>query len=274
MNNMDKNTRNTLFRTGAIAASIFALSACGGGGGSSSDSGGTSTAPTSNVSDQIRPGVFETFNVSEELLGFSLLSPTGELRLPLNGKQDDAIIGDLQFRTDDTFSGGGNRRFFSGETDTGTWNEFGVAINGQVQGESMSVISSAPDQDNFKQTRVLRRDGRGDVDGISLNRISGTYTLQFFEQGTQSWFNIDPAGDVTGDGGSSGCVFSAGPDPISPDPNFNVFEVSFLAETCNSKTDNGVYTGLAAYEEINNVRSLKIIADNGTANALFVGTDQ
>ncbi|WP_166260498.1 hypothetical protein [Marinobacter salicampi] len=260
MNNMDKNTCKTLFRTTAIAASIFALSACGGGGSSGSDS---PTAPASSLKDQVAPGVYTTELVDDSgkiTEGFvSILSPTGKHVVAVN--QADMTTGALEFRTDGTFSGVGQRIFVKDG-----WKIRNLDIKGKVgdDRESLQLVT------NDYRAALSRKNELSDQP-ISLELISGSYTRTTADGDTVFTLNGESLDGFSAD---TSCVYNG--QVAIPDTSINVIEISFLAENCKDvqqttgEQRNGQFTALATYDNEGN-GTLTFVGNNGEVNVLFLG---
>lgn len=248
------------------------LAACGGGGGSSTDDPvtGESGEPVveespRTASEKMAPGVYATeveYEAGGTESGIAFLSPAGDFVNVINVL--DMTFGSLTFEGESSIKGTATDIFFAATA----WQTTSGNLSGTIQAEGTATLTAAADNSTTATTVTLARENDFSNQDITLEKVSATYTMAGAGDVMTS-INIDPEGEITGTDGTE-CSFLG--QLTIPDPDFNVYEVTYQATNCgeaNGKSRNGQFTGLGTYDPVEG--ELFFAGSNGELTAFFRG---
>lgn len=255
---------------GALAAAAL-VTGCGGGGGSSSS--GTEITTSTPRSP---PGVYQTRVTFENddgttstINGVSLLSSTGEYVTELSPPDSsflDAAFGQLLFLG----------RLVEGEAINyfqvlGEWKTNKGKVSGTVDSGVINLTASSSGVSG-SQIRMTRSAQESDQ-GFDLDALSDTYTVN--SGGYVISLTLQTDGSLDG-ADINGCIFRGVPDDLEagdgvnvPDPDYNVFKISFKAFDCSGAETipSGVYRGLGSFDQ--DANELYFYSNNGEVGLLI-----
>lgn len=241
------------------------LSACGGGGGSG---GSSSSSSASSVEDgTLKAGLYtatiEYVDGKPTQRPTAYLSPTGRFAIVFNGSTG-VSVGELTF-TNASISGTSNdyrqvdsEGFVDDKGDEGT-------ISGTVSSQESATFSTSDSSGEVNTNVTLQRqNGASDV-GISLERASGSYTLDT----SSVVLTVEQDGSVFAQyPQATGCVLETSKAITVPDASINTFNITYTMSNCADPLRNGEYSGTGFFGG----QEIAFTAHNGEVAMKFIGS--
>lgn len=252
----------TMKKIGVISSAIFAIAVLPGcGGGGSGDESLNSETDSPNQGDIIlEPGAY-ALSPSEGPINDTntLLSPSGEIVTLFAA--DDITVGDIEYGMGGSISGSATDYSFDGSS----WQTLTGDISGEILSSSAATFTASAA--GFGSINyVLARDDQWSDRGVTITELSGTYLMDRPDVLVTS-VTISGDGTLTGND-ETGCVFNGNVE--IPDPQYNVYEVTYQADNCSDSQRNGIYSGLGTYEP--SLSQTRFVGSSAEVGSFFLGT--